>query len=94
MLGLVLQAEPKTVADITVLFTILSGLFSGVSIIVLVAGAWKLASLLAKIELKLEFLSDIPGRVREIESSIATLKSDVNSLWSAHRDKPHSSGEK
>jgi hypothetical protein len=79
------QADPLQQQDMTIIFTVMSGLFSGVSIIVLLTAAWKLSALLAKIELKLEYLADLPQRLGVVEKSIGKLEADVNSLWQVQR---------
>lgn len=65
---------------------IITSLFSGVTLVVVLTATWNLATKLAVITTKLESLMAVLARVAALELDLARLRKDVDHLWAAFRE--------
>lgn len=59
--------------------------FSGVTFVAVLTAAWRLSSLLTKLEMKLEVLQSLPARLSDVEDQLMILEDDINNLWAVQR---------
>jgi hypothetical protein len=77
---------PVTIAAAESVMTLISLLFSGVTLTVIIGVAWKLSAMLATINTHLEHLKGLPERVGKVEQRVGIIERDVHNLWQAFRD--------
>lgn len=64
---------------------LLSMLFSGVSMVVVLGAVWGLATKLATMSALLQSLAPLPARVAVLEREMAVMQKDMHHLWEAWR---------